>query len=111
MLTTCSSSSISPWGIGQAYLEVRSTEHEFPLVTVGFRGGFAVIHCGSNPDVMALLYGDGSVAAGETAEVPIMDELATFTGEFVLTTATARKALQQFVGSGNPASLGEWCDL
>jgi hypothetical protein len=98
-------------GIGQGYLEVRSTEREFPLVMVGFRGGFAVMHCASTPDQTALLYGDGSVAAEATIEVPIMDELAIFTGEFVLNTVGARKALKDFVGSGDPASLGEWCDL
>jgi hypothetical protein len=71
-------------GLGHGYLEVRSTENEFPLVTVGLQGGFVVIHCAFTPDRTALLYGDGSVAPRETVDVPIMDELAIFTGEFVL---------------------------
>ncbi|MEU4198237.1 hypothetical protein AB0E69_40510 [Kribbella sp. NPDC026611] len=98
-------------GIGQGYLELRSAEREFPLVTVGFRGRFAVMHCASAPDQMALLRGDGSVEPGQIVEVPIMGEFATFTGEFVLDTARARTALEDFVANGNPARLGEWCEL
>jgi hypothetical protein len=98
-------------GIEQGYLEVRSTGHEFPLITVGLRDGFAVIHCASASDQMALLLGDGSVPPEETVQVPIMDELATFTGGFVLNAARARKVLEDFVDSGNPATLGKWCDL
>jgi hypothetical protein len=98
-------------GIGQGYLELRSAEHEFPVVTVGFRAGFAVIHTTSAPGQTALLRGDGSVPPGEIVEVPIMNEFATFTGEFVLSTARARTAVEDFVGSGDPAHLGEWYDL
>lgn len=98
-------------GIGQGYLELRSAEHEFPVLTVGFRRGFAVIQCASTPDQTALLHGDGSIPPGETIDVPIVDELATFTGEFVLTVGRARKALEDFTESGNPACHGEWYGL
>jgi hypothetical protein len=98
-------------GLGQGYLEVRSLERDFPLVTVGFRDGLAVMHCAAAPDQTALVHGDGSIAPDEAVEVPIMDELATFTGAFVLDTARARRLLEDFVRSGDPASLGEWCEL
>jgi hypothetical protein len=111
MLTTCSASSISSRASGRGTWKCDRLNLSFPVVSVGFRGGFAVIHCASAPDEMALLYGDGSVAPEEAIELPIMDELATFTGEFVLNAAGARKALRDFVVSGTPASLGEWYEL
>jgi hypothetical protein len=98
-------------GMGQGYVEVRSVEDEFPLVTVGFRGERAVVHCAFGSDQMALLRGDGSVGSGETVEVPILDELATFSGDFVLDTAGVREVLRTFVEGAGPASLGEWFDL
>lgn len=98
-------------GVGQGYLEVRSTDHEFPLISLGFRHGCAVIHCASNPERMSLLCGDGSVAERDTVEVPIMDDLATFSGDFVVSAARARGVLLTFVRGADPSSLGEWCDL
>ncbi|MFK4084045.1 hypothetical protein ACI2LF_08070 [Kribbella sp. NPDC020789] len=97
--------------VGQGSLEVRVPELEFPVLTVSVRGGFAVVHCFEAPDRVALLYGDGAVAAGDTVEVPIADELAVFSGEFVLKVADARDALAEFVRSGDPAGLGEWWEL
>lgn len=58
-------------GIGQGYLEVRSAAKDFPVLTVGVRGGVAVIHCVTGPDQMALLCGDGLVASQEVVEVPV----------------------------------------
>src|SRR5689334_24416790 len=98
-------------GVGQGYLEVRSADHEFPPVTMGMQGGFAVIHGATTPDQITLLYGDGSLSPQETVEVPIMDELETFTGEFALGTAAAREALEDFIRSGDLARLGRWFDL
>lgn len=40
-----------------------------------------------------------------------MDEIAIFRGEFGLNAAVAHAALTDFVRNGNPASLGEWCNL
>lgn len=98
-------------GSAQGYLEVRSTAREFPVMTFAVQGDFVVIHCSFTSERTALLYGDGSVAPGETVEVPIMDEMGTFTGEFAVNTARARQVLEDFAHGGNPASLGEWCEL
>ncbi|GAB3938465.1 hypothetical protein GCM10029976_052990 [Kribbella albertanoniae] len=98
-------------GSGRGYLEVRSLGREFPLLTVGLQGGFAVVHCSTAQEQMALLWGDGSVAAHEAIEVPVMDEVAVFSGEFVLSTTAARAVVEDFVRSGSPAGLGEWMDL
>ncbi|MFG1907060.1 hypothetical protein [Kribbella sp. NPDC048928] len=40
-----------------------------------------------------------------------MNDLATFTGEFVLDMTHARTALKKFATNGNPATLGKWNHL
>lgn len=93
------------------YVEVRLVGDDFPALLVGFRKGFAVVHCMSGPESTALLMGDGSVAGSELVDVLIMDDLATFTGEYVLESARARDVLLKFADGADLRSLGEWHDL
>jgi hypothetical protein len=95
-------------GNGQGYLEVRAAESEFPLLTVGIRGDVAVIHCVIGPERMGLLRGDGSVASDAVVEVPVMDEIAVFSGEVAFGVAAARVVVADFVRTG---VLGEWIEL
>lgn len=97
--------------IEQAYVEVRLANDEFPALLVGLRRGIAVVQCMSGPESMALLAGDGSSAASEVVDVLIMDELATFTGEYVRGSARARDVVVKFVDGADLWSLGEWHDL
>jgi hypothetical protein len=97
--------------IDQGYVEVRLVDDNFPALLVGFRKGHAVVHCMSAPESMALLTGDGSVAGSESVDVLVMDDLATFTGAYVLESARARDVLLKFVDGADPGSLGEWHDL
>ncbi len=96
---------------GQGYLEVRWTEHDFPMVSLGFVQESAVIHCASTPDQMALLRGDGSAGDRDAVEVLIMDDLATFPAEFVVSTDRAQELLLAFAQGAPPESLAEWSDL
>jgi hypothetical protein len=97
--------------IDQGYVEVRRVDDVFPAILVGFRKGLAVVQCMSGPESMALLTGDGSVAGSELVDVLIMDDLATFTGEYVLASARARDVLLKFADGADLRSLGEWHDL
>ena len=97
--------------VGQGYVEVRSKDEDFPMISMGFRGESALLHRASSLDHMSLLRGDGSIPPACTAEVLIMDELGLFTGEFVLDVQSARAALLRFA-EGTPAEeLGEWEEL
>ncbi|MFG2441089.1 hypothetical protein [Streptomyces sp. NPDC048508] len=69
---------------GQGYVEVRPPNSEFPVLILAFRDDHAVVHLMSNTERMSLLVGDGTVPSGAEVEVPIMDDLAAFTGDFVL---------------------------
>jgi hypothetical protein len=96
---------------GQGYLEVRLPGGEFPRLALGFRGDQAVIHLFHDAEVTSLLVGDGTVAADAAVDIPIMDDLAVFTGDFVLTVDRAWVLVRNFIRTGAPRDLGEWCEL
>ncbi|MFK4122892.1 hypothetical protein [Streptomyces longwoodensis] len=96
---------------GQGYVEVRSPDKEFPVLILAFRGDHAVVHLMSDAERMSLLAGDGIVLSGGEVEVPIMDDLATFTGDFVLDTDRAWGMVYDFTQTQAVGSLGEWCAL
>ncbi|MFI5967871.1 hypothetical protein ACIA8J_37640 [Streptomyces asoensis] len=96
---------------GQGYLEVRSPNREFPVLILAFREDHAVVHLVSDTGRMSLLGGDGSVPAGAEVEVPIVDDLAVFTGNFVLHTDQAWELVRHFTQTRATGPLGEWCEL
>ncbi|MEU1599194.1 hypothetical protein ABZ468_41920 [Streptomyces sp. NPDC005708] len=96
---------------GQGYLEVWLPSGEFPRLALGFRGDQAVIHLFDDTEVTSLLVGDGTVAADVAVDIPIMDDLAVFTGDFVLTVDRAWVLVRNFIRTGAPRDLGEWCEL
>jgi hypothetical protein len=96
---------------GQGYLEVRQPDSEYPLLTLGFRGDHAIIHRFDDPETSSLLVGDGTAAADVLVDVPVMDDLAAFSGAFVLAVDRAWVLVRDFIQSGTPHDLGEWCEL
>jgi len=56
----------------------------FPVLSLAFRDDHAVVHLMSSTEGISLLVGDGTVPSGAEVEVPTMDDLAAFTGDFVL---------------------------
>ena len=93
---------------GQGYLEVRPQEGEFPLLTLGFRGELGVLHLFDDAEKSFLLAGDGT-AADAVVDVPVMDDLAAFSGDFVLSVDHAWDLVLRFIATGAPGGLGEWC--
>jgi hypothetical protein len=75
---------------------------------LGFRGPHAVIHLADGPESILLRRGDNSVSPDEEVEVPIMDDPATFTGMFVMTSDRAWELIQDFVRSGSVRNHGDW---
>lgn len=96
---------------GQGYLEVRLPGDEFPLLTLGFQDDHAVIHQFSNAEKSFLLVGDGTATADSFVHVPIMDDLAVFSGDCVLAVDRAWTLVRKFIQTGAPGELGEWREL
>jgi hypothetical protein len=93
---------------GQGYLEVRRADN-FPTLTFGFRRGLAVIHLMTSLESIALLVSD-KTNKGD-AWVPIMDDLAEFTANFVLDLDSAWQIVEKFARTGDVDNIGEWCEL
>jgi glyoxylate carboligase len=81
------------------------------VLILAFRGDHAVVHLMSEAERMSLLAGDGIVPSGAEVEVPIMDDLAVFTGDFVLDTDRAWGLVSDFTQTRAAGPLGEWCEL
>lgn len=96
---------------GQGYVEVRLPNREFPVLILAFRGDRAVAHLMSAPERMSLLVGDGTVPSDSEVEVPIMDDLATFTGDFVLDVDRAWELVHDFTQTRAAGPWGEWREL
>ncbi|MGI5226505.1 hypothetical protein [Actinoallomurus sp. CA-142502] len=94
---------------GRGYLEVRRDD-DFPVLTMGFQDGVAVVHLFTSAETTCLLLGE-SAADAESTQVPVMDEPAEFTAEFVHRLDHAWEAVQQFVRTGEVTGLGQWYEL
>jgi hypothetical protein len=95
----------------RGYIEVEVPDAESPRLAVGFRGEYAVIHLFVATPVARsfLLAGDGSVPKEAYVQVPVMDELARFTGDVVLDAHHAWDLVRVFLRTGRAGELGEWC--
>ncbi|WP_307180145.1 hypothetical protein [Streptomyces canus] len=80
-------------------------------MTLSFLGDHAVIHLFTSEDSVSLLVGDGSVSPEGEVDVPVMDELGTFTGDFVMGVDRAWDVMENFVRAGAVEGLGEWYEL
>ncbi|MEU3296049.1 hypothetical protein ABZ722_27280 [Streptomyces longwoodensis] len=96
---------------GQGYLEVHLPGDEFPLLTLGFQDDQAVIHLFDAVEKSSLLVGDGTAAADTVVEVPIMDDLAVFTGDCVVAVDRAWALIRNFIQTRELGELGEWREL
>ncbi|MGA5018749.1 hypothetical protein F6Q10_30905 [Streptomyces vinaceus] len=96
---------------GQGYLEVRLPGSACPVLALGFRADAAVIHLFDAAEKSYLLVGDGTAAADAVVRVPIMDDLAVFSGDCVVAVDRAWALVRDFIGTGAPGELGEWREL
>ena len=100
--------------LGAGYVEVALLTEDSPQVTLGFRGDHAVVdqlRALDEDPTSFLLVGDGSLSPHGTVKVPVLDDDAVFSGDFVMTVDRAWEAVREFVSSGSVDGLGEWYQL
>jgi hypothetical protein len=90
----------------RGYIEVEIADAGSPRLAIGFRGEYAVIQLKASGTL--LLAGDGSVPKEAYVEVPIVDELVTFTGDVVFAVHRAWDVIGVFLRTGRAEDLGEW---
>ncbi|MFD7876888.1 hypothetical protein ACFV5G_22745 [Streptomyces sp. NPDC059766] len=93
---------------GRGYLEVGLPGSEFPRLTLGFQGDQAVLHLFDDAEGVYLLVGDGITSPDALVDVPIMDDLAAFGDDFVVTVDHAWAAVNTFIQTRATGGLGEW---
>lgn len=96
---------------GEGYAEVARGDQPFPILALSAASGHGVIHQFQSQDKSYVLRGDGSVPTGEVVELPIIEGLATFSGDFVLTLDLSIGAIAAFARGAAVARLGEWVAL
>ncbi|MEW2808063.1 hypothetical protein AB0929_13235 [Streptomyces massasporeus] len=96
---------------GRGYLEIRMPDSVFPQLTSSFSDDLAVIHLFTDEASVSLLVGDGTAPPEATVNVPVMDDLTSFTGDFVLGVDRAWEVVQNFAQTQRIEELGEWCEL
>ncbi|WP_136518137.1 hypothetical protein [Cellulomonas telluris] len=96
---------------GSGYLEVRRSDDDYPVVALGFRSGWAVVHVLPDADTTLLMAGNGSLAPGDVADIPVMDDVVAFDGAYVMSVHAAWSALLRFVRTARTTVLGDLVEL
>ncbi|MFU8871911.1 hypothetical protein [Micromonospora sp. SL4-19] len=96
---------------GEGYTEVRRVKADFPLLTLSFRGHYAVMHLFESADDCRLLRGDAGLPATRTIEVPVLSDDCTFSGDFVSSVTRATAAIAAFIDGAPAERLGDWVRL
>ncbi|WP_327007622.1 hypothetical protein OHA72_10325 [Dactylosporangium sp. NBC_01737] len=97
--------------IGEGYVEAGFPDRDYPYLAFGFRARYAIVEIFPSAERTLLLVGNGVVANDINAEVPILDELATFTGDFVTDVDRAWTLVRSFLLDGSAVHLGTWQEL
>ena len=99
--------------VGEGYSEVQWADRAYPYVALAVRDGYGVVHLFSADGKLLILAGDGVIDASETVLIPVLDDGhgTPFTGEYVLSTEQAWKAVKHFVRHGTVEDIRNWQEL
>jgi hypothetical protein len=97
--------------LGVGYSEVNWADRDCPRVALSFRKPYAVVHYWSAPGKIYLLFGGGVIDPHESIDLPILDDDAPFTGDFILSADKAWDLVKTFINSGFIGDMGEWREM
>ena len=93
---------------GSGYVEVARPEGPFPWLAFSFTCDKAVVHQFTAPEESFLLRGDGSMNSELQVEVPVYEEMSSFTGDYVSDVDRALGIVMRFAMGSDPDQLGDW---
>ncbi|MDH6493761.1 RHS repeat-associated protein [Streptomyces sp. SAI-127] len=88
--------------------------YTLPAPFTGFSGSSGILTVTVRNDggkISQQVIGDGSVSPEGEVDVPVMDELGIFTGDFVMRVDRAWDVIENFVRARTVEGLGEWYEL
>ncbi|MFF9165220.1 hypothetical protein ACF081_33850, partial [Streptomyces longwoodensis] len=91
--------------------EVRLHGDEFPLLTLGFLNDQAVIHLFDTAEKQYLLIGDGTATTDTSVHLPVMDDLAVFSGDNIISIDRAWALIRHYIQTGTPDAPGAWREM
>lgn len=94
----------------EGYVEVRSSESEYPLLAIGFRHDRAVLHRFSDAQNVYLLR-RGLPPGTAAFSIRIMDVDVEFDGVYGFPLKEACEVVARFFGAGSTGDVGQWVHL
>jgi hypothetical protein len=93
------------------YSEVWRVGSAYPALTLSISDDLAVVHCFNDARDCFLLEGGDVVPADTSHDFPIMDDVVSFTGDFISTSTRAAAVVDAFGRGADPSELGSWSRL
>jgi hypothetical protein len=95
----------------EGYLEVRPAGSEYPLVTLGFRHGLAVVHRFTDEQSVGLLRHEHATRGADLFAIPVHHLDSEFTADFVLPLREAWAVVKAYAETGALPGSGSWTQL
>ncbi|WP_147436590.1 hypothetical protein [Propionibacterium australiense] len=93
------------------YVEISRNPCDYPCLCLSYANGIAALQAFSNPETSLILEGSGLLEPTEIVELPALDELTSFTGNFIQDAEAVLEAVAGYLESFELDSIGEWYTL
>ena len=95
----------------EGYTEVRPAGSDYPVLTMGFRQGLAVVHRFTDEQSVALLRNRNATRGAALFAIPVFHLDHEFTADFVLPLGEAWAVVKAYVETGTLPDPGSWTEL
>ncbi|MFC5263540.1 hypothetical protein ACFPJ1_15610 [Kribbella qitaiheensis] len=94
-----------------SYSEVWKVGTAYPTLTLSISDELAVVHRFVDAEACFLLDGEDVVPRDKSRDFPIQDDVVSFTGDFISTSARAAGIIDAFARGADADDLGSWSGL
>jgi len=93
---------------GEGYTEAHFADADYPTLTMGFRGGHAVVHQFADEGTVLLLHAENRSYDAVLVSMPSIEEDVDFESGFVFPLDEAWNIFKRFLDYGSAKELGAW---